>query len=132
MLCESSRSLAEHNITLNHRRVNQVSDLLRADYAAGFDRGNRRNVFSFEVTRAVDDKGIEFADAEAALLYALDHPQNLPSGGTLEIFLQGRLTTAKRWLDNALIEATDLTEPMGVALKWRYTFNGGELLKDEP
>ena len=63
LLCESSRSLAEHNFRLNGQRVFQPAQFLRAEYAQAFDRGNQRNLVAFEVARSVCFTGEKFRDA---------------------------------------------------------------------
>ena len=131
LLCESSRSLAEHNFRLNGQRLSQTVQFLRAEHGTAFDRGNQRNVVSFDVVRSVDFAGEPFADAHSALVFALDLPGLLFGVGTLKLTLEGQIGTAERWLDNAVIESS-LVQTIGVALQYTHTVNGGEITDQEP
>lgn len=124
ILCDSSRSLAEHNLRLNGRRIVDYVELVRADYAQAFDLGNRRNVFSFDVTRDVDFDGKAFRDPEAAMIFALDQDALIPVISHARLTFIGSVTTAVRWLANCSVETTDLSEVLGVAHKYNYTLNG--------
>ncbi len=132
VLCNSSLDLAEHNIQLNNRRLLDVVDLFRSDYAKVFWRGNRRNILSFEVTRAEDFTGKAFADAETAMMFALDQETELDGVGYVRFELRTATRSFLRWLDNAVIEVTDLNEVIGLAHKYTYTINAGAILKAEP
>lgn len=132
LLCNSSRNLAEHNLKLNGQRVVDYVDLVRADYARAFDMGNRRNVFSFDVTRDVDFGGRQFRDPEAAMVFAMDQDALLPVISHARITFTGRFTNTVRWLDNCTVEATELNEVVGVAHKYNYTLNGGAFSSSRP
>jgi len=132
VLCDSSLDLAEHNLRLNNRRLLDVVDLFRADYAKVFWRGNRRNIFSFEVTRAEDFNGRPFADAEEAMAFALDQEVELDGVGYVRFEMKSRMRSLVRFLDNAVIEVTDLNEVVGLAHKYTYTINAGAILKQQP
>lgn len=132
LLCDSSRSLAEHNIRLNGRQIVDVVDLVRAEFAEGFYRGNRRTLLSFNVRRDVDFDGKAFADPEAAFAFALDQPDRFAAEGLVRLTLAGSKSNFIRWLDNAFIEASDLSEVMGVANLYQYTINAGAVSKTKP
>jgi hypothetical protein len=132
VLCDSSLDLAEHNIRLNNRRLLDVVDLFRADYAKVFWRGNRRNILSFDVTRAENFSGKAFADAEEAMAFALDQEAELDGVGYVRFAMTSRMRSTVRWLDNAAIEVTDLNEVIGLAHKYTYTINAGAILKQQP
>ena len=132
LLCNSTRHLAEHNLRLNGRRIVDVVDLVRADYAKGFFRGNRRNTLSFDVQRDSDLDIKPFPDPEGAFAFALDHGDYFDSEGLVRITLEGIKTSATRWLDNAFVEAHDLSELVGVSSKYSYTINCGRILTSKP
>lgn len=132
LLCNSTRSLAEHNLRLNGRRVIDVVDLVRADFAEGFFRGNRRNTLSFDVSRDSDLDVKPFADAEAAFAFALDHGDSFDEEGLIRITLKGTKTNVVRWMNNAFVEAHDLSELIGVSTKYNYTINSGAITADRP
>lgn len=132
LLCDSSRNLAEHNIRLNGRRIIDVVDLVRADYAVGYYRGNRRNTLTFDVRRDVDLKAKEFRDAEEAFTFALDHGDQFDEEGLVRLTLKGQFSNSVRWFANAFVEAHDLAEVMGVANLYSYTINAGAISKTQP
>jgi hypothetical protein len=132
VLCDSTRSLAEHNVRLNGQRVLDYVDYVRAAFATAFDMGNRRNILSFDVSRDVDFAGNAFRDPEAAFAWALDHDAALPVVSHCRITLKGRVTNEVRWLDNATVQTTQLTQIIGVAHKYNYTINAGAISKTRP
>ena len=132
LLCNSTRNLAEHNLRLNGRRVIDIVDLVRADFAEGHYLGNRRNILSFEVRRDVDLGGGEFPDPEAAFAFALDQGDLFDEEGLLRITLVGTKTSVTRWLDNAFVEAHDLSEVLGIANRYSYTINAGRISTSRP
>jgi hypothetical protein len=127
VLSQTSRDWMECDVRLNHRRIHQAADFFRAPYGSGFDRGNWRNVLSFRTWRGVDTSGVNFVDAEAALLQLLDHPQSLPAHGTLKIDVIGALTNATRYLLDCMPQVIEVRDDVGVTLAWQYTFTGGAL-----
>ena len=107
-------------------------DLVRADNAAGFYRGNRRNTLSFEVRRDLDYASKEFRDPEAAFAFALDHGDRFDQEGLVRLTLSGESSSEIRWFNNAFVEAHDLSEVMGVANLYAYTINAGAISKTKP
>lgn len=132
VLCDSTKSLAEHNLRLNGQRVLDYVDYVRAEYAKAFDMGNRRNILSFDVTRDVNFEGKAFADAEGAFAWALDQDAALPVVSHCRITLKGRVTSEVRWMDNATLQVTQLNQIIGVAHKYNYTINAGAISKTRP
>lgn len=132
LLCNSTRSLAEHNIRLNHRRVIEVVDFVRADFGTGFYRGNRRNTLSFDVRRDVDLDSKPFRDPEEAFVFALDHGDAFDAEGLIRLTLAGPKSSAIRWMQNAFVESSDLSQVLGVANAYSYTINAGAILKAKP
>lgn len=132
MLCDSSRHLAEHNLRFNARRVLDYVDLVRAANAVGFYRGNRRNILQFSVRRDLDYGGKEFGDPEAAFAFALDHGDRFDGAGLVRLTLIGPKTAEVRWLNNAFVEAHDLSEVLGVANLYAYTINAGDITRTKP
>ena len=129
-LCESTRTLAEHNFTVNASVVNQIDSLAGADYQWGASRGNRRNHVGFEVSRAEDLSGAGFATPEAALVFALDHVNGKGGNGIVGMGNSGvlkiELNSAVRYARNCLIESVGLVNAAGgICLNLRYTFTSG-------
>jgi hypothetical protein len=132
VLCNSTRSLAEHNIRLNGQRLVDYVDLVRAEYAKAFDQGNRRTLLSFDVTRDGDFDGRPFRDAEGALAWAFDQDAALPVVGHCRVTLRGRVTDTIRWIDNATVQTTQLSQVVGLAHTYTYTINGGAISRSRP
>lgn len=132
LLCNSSRSLAEHNLRFNGRRIIDVVELVRADYAVGHYRGNRRNTLTFDVRRDVDLQGKTFRDPEEAFAWGLLHPDQFDEEGRVRLTLEGTQSSHLLWFDNAFVEASDLSEVMGVANLYSYTINAGAISKTKP
>ena len=133
MLCQTTRSLAELNVKLNHRRLNQVTNLYGALNALLLDAGNQRNTLSLTARRGVDFSAAAFADPEAAFLFALDQPGRFTVAGVLQLDLQGAVTPiTTRYLLNCGIEGLNLADWLGVAPSFDYTFNGGLITAASP
>lgn len=129
-LCESTRSLAEHDFEAQGESTNQVESIVRATRKKGFDRGNRRISISFNVWRAENFAATAFASPEAALAFALDHidgmggdgTQVMGSSGSLKIELTGQTT---RYIHNCLLNSIQKSGDNGLCLLLRYSFTGG-------
>jgi hypothetical protein len=91
-----------------------------------------RNLLSFDVRRDSDYTPAKFPDPEGALLFALGHPAVLPGTGILQIQLAGVSTTATRWLLNCSLDVLSLSDWLGVAPLFQYTFNGGQITATNP
>ena len=134
-LCESTRTLAEHGFTLNNERVLQIENLVRANYSLGIDRLNKRNVISFQVSRAEDFTGDAFESPEEAFVFAIDHVNGAGGGsgasdmggsGTLKMEFSAPSYSATRYMHNALVQAIAANDTnTGVCLGFNYTFTGG-------
>ena len=131
-LVETSRDWMQHDIRLNHKRVIQPLNPINAPYGSGIDRGLRRNILTFKVSRGVNDAGVQFADAEEALLHLIDHPQALPSHGVVQMDIQGSKTNATRYLLDAFPEVIEVRDENGVTLGWQYQFTGGAFVSKYP
>lgn len=131
VLSDSTRSLAEHNIKLNHQRALQIEEMFAAAYKFSADQKNQRNRISFDVYRSKNTAGTEFVDPEAAFVFALDHLQadaGLGASGTLKMTFQGAITAQTRYLHKALLEVCDLVDAStGVSIGLSYTFNGAQI-----
>ena len=132
VLCNTSRSLTEMNVTLNQRRLTEHVRGYGAAVDLAIDRGNLRNLLSFDVRRDADYTPTKFADPEGALLFALDHPNYLPGTGSLKISLAGVTTTATRWLLNCSLDVLEMPDWLGTAPLFKYTFNGGAFTATAP
>lgn len=130
-LCESTRSLAEHNLQWGQTRVLQLEELAFAEFQSGINRDNKRNRLSFDVSRSQDFAGTEFTTAEKAFAFAIAHVNGaggaagadvLGGSGTLKIELTGETTL---YMHNALLEQVSLTTGLGICVGLNYSFNGG-------
>ncbi len=129
----SSRSLTEMNVRLNNQPLFQRTEPIRAGFAVMRLRGNRRNQLTVSVRRDVEtDLSSTFADAEAALAFALNCTTAIPVIGTLRLELRGKATNLTFWMKNAIIPAHSMNEWLGVAPKFDFTFDGGEIVKSNP
>jgi hypothetical protein len=132
ILCNTSRSLTEMNVTLNQKRVTEHVQGYGAAFDTAIDRGNYRNTLTVEVRRDSDYTPKLFADPEGALAFALDHPNYLPGTGTLAIALAGVTTNTTRWLLNASLDTLGMPDWLGIAPLFKYTFNGGQITSVSP
>lgn len=139
VLCQTSRSLAELNVRVNHKRVISVENLAQVlgSGQAGLaqDFGNWRMTFGLTVRRGVDFTAPApkaFADPEAALAFALQQPTSFSGTGILQIDLKGTTTNTTLWLLNVAVEGIGLAEWLGVAPKFDYNFNGGLITANSP
>jgi hypothetical protein len=132
VLCNSSRSLAEHNIRFNGQRVLDYVDFVRATHAKAFDMGNRRTMLSFDVGRDCTFADRTFRDPEEAFIWGLDQDALLPAVGHCRITVAGPKTSAVRWMDNAALQGTPVDQFMGIWLKLNYTINAGAISTTRP
>ena len=135
-LCQSSRSVAEHNVRLNGRRLTEIFEAYRADTVQDIDRANSRLKLSFEVLRDCDfaptTNGTAFTTADAAFYVAAKHlgDSNLSGSrmirgtGTLTVALSGQPNLV---FNNASLESADMSEWNGVAIKIQYVFNAASV-----
>ena len=141
VLCQSDRTVAEHNVRLNGRRITEAAELYRADTVQDFDRANARIRLSFEVMRdrdfAPNTNGATFLDPEAAFVAAALHiGDSNQSGysairgtGRVVFALTGAYTTATLTFNNATLESNELSDWMGVAITIPYVFNCASVTK---
>ncbi len=134
VLCATTRSITELNVSFNHQRIITGYQLYGALTALALDMGNQRNLLSLRVRRSVDFAAAAFADPEAAFLFALDQPAEFPGTGILQIEVVGASTAStKRWMLNTAVKAiANKFEDLGIAPAFDYTFDGGLITKDSP
>jgi hypothetical protein len=136
VLCNTSRSLTELDVTFNHRRQISVEHLAAAlgsgPAALAQDFANWRHQLSLKVRRGVDFSNNAFADPEASLAFALNQPASFTTTGTLQIALKGATTNTTLYLLNCAVEAIDLEDWLGTAPAFAYTFNGGLISTTSP
>jgi hypothetical protein len=97
----------------NLRALAQVDPIIGAANVSIQDRGNRSGRFSFSVD-------VEKASIEAAMLYCLTYPANLPRFGTLR-FVEGTTTVN---LATAHIEDVSYVQ-RGVSVTFTYQIQHG-------
>jgi hypothetical protein len=104
----------------------QVVEAFRAWEISTFDRGNRKSVCTFEVSRT-------FATQEAADVFVLTLEDSLPSSGivTFTAFLPNGQKVA-RYLAGGKVESHELVEQIGVTTRHRYTITGGMIQQTLP
>ena len=136
VLCDSSRSYAEIDLAWNHQRatdIAQIATVLGASAAAyGRDFANWRNTLALTCRREKNLSGTAFADYEAALVFALEHPADFAGAGTLKLEMVGTTTNQTRYLLNVVLQDLQLVDPLGIAPAFRYTFNGGLISSSSP
>ena len=129
----STRSLVEMNVRLNHQPMFQTINPIRAQFAVKMLRGQRRNLITLSVRRDVDIGLVKtFPDAEAAMAFAFDSTVSVPVIGTLKLELKGKSTDRVFWMKNATIPGHSMTEWVGKAPLFEFTFDGGEIVKNSP
>ena len=114
---------AASGFRLRQERAVQPTQYVRATYADTLPRENRRHVIRFEVTRI-------HASVGAAEAYILDHPDSLPSSGTL--LIQDNASSNSRWIEDAALGDVELVFYAGLTTRWAYTLYGGETLSSDP
>jgi hypothetical protein len=129
IICKADRDLAGMNPMITSHRHLQHEDLLFAEFAVVYDRGNKRTMLSVEVRRAMSNTPAAFTSEADAFVWALDHPDDFPGTGTLKIDFGGANI---RWLLNCAVEVLEMPDLLGKAPLFRNTFNGGEITKDNP
>jgi hypothetical protein len=132
IICKADRDLAGMNPKLTCRRKLQAEDLIFSEFAIVYDRvgeNNKRTMLSVEVRRAMSNTPAAFTSEADAFVWALDHPDDFPGTGTLKIDFGGANI---RWLLNCAVEVLEMPDLLGKAPLFRYTFNGGEITKDNP
>ncbi len=135
-LCNTSRSITELDVKFNHKRIIQTEPGFGAAAAAFFDNANQQNTLSLKVRRSVDFTSpapVAFADPEGALAFALQQPASFPTTGALQIALAGAGgTNLKLYLLNCGLQAIALSDWLGVAPAFEYTFSGGLISTTSP
>jgi len=141
-LCNTSRTITELEVRLNHRRVISVEQLATALGSAvaalAQDQANWRNTLAMKIRRSVDFTAptpVAFADPEGALWFALQQPTSFPTTGTLKISLVGAVggSYAPLYLLNCGVEAIASNyNDLGIAPAFDYTFNGGLITTVSP
>lgn len=110
---------------INGRRLLQINELIDADEIEVTDRGNRRTVITFVVSRLHASPG----DAEA---YILEHADKPPAYGLVEF----RATRADNrvsvlWMNAAAIEQLE-SWYVGCSTYHTYSIIGGKLTRTRP
>ena len=136
VMCNSSRSLADLQVKFNHKRVVSVENLATAlgsgTAALAQDFANWRHTLSLTARRGVDFTGTTFPDPEGALAFALQQPASFPGPGILQIGLAGTSTNTTLWMLNTVVDGIDLTDWLGIAPSFTYSFNGGLITANSP
>lgn len=136
VLCNTSRSITELEVKLNHKRsisVERLATSLGSGTAAlAQDLANWRTTLSLKVRRGVDFANTAFPDPEGALAFALNQPASFATTGTLQIKLQGVTTNTTLYLLNCAVEGINLADWLGAAPAFDYTFNGGLISATSP
>lgn len=117
--------LSRSDLVVNGVRVIQVEQLFRASRVTLRNRDNRQVNLSFKSKRI---HGTPFD----ALLFALDHDEEVPVQGLIELGISDGVQTATRWLDNAAIEAVNIDRQQGASTWQSYRIVGQQLLKANP
>ena len=142
VLCQSTRSVAEHNVRINGRRAVDVVQTYRADVVQNFDRANSQVSLSFEVERDTDfassGNGASLADPEQAFVAAALHIGNssltgyssVRGLGSLVMVLNGAVSgVSTLTFNNAALQSVDLHEWLGILVGFSYTFVASSITK---
>lgn len=133
MLCDSNRSVGEHNLRLNNRALGETAEPYQADWAENLNRYNERNAFSFEVWRDRDLSGAVFADEYASFYFMALHiggasKQYAVRGtGALTVTLTGSAGTNILTFANAMKQSIDLALWNGIQMNLHYAFSCGAI-----
>ena len=104
-------------------RLTQSVDYVGAEWGSTLALGQRRNTIQFTVARL-------HSTPEIAEQYELEHPDLVPTKGTLQIETSnGRL---RRWIQNAVCSRVSCVERVGLHSRWAYTITGGAMLSVNP
>jgi len=112
------------NFRINSRIIVQEADFLRATKGDQFNRGNHRNIVTFQTHRLFDDE----ADAE---VFLLEHGDTLLGRGLVTIICKSATKEVERYLKNAVVRGS-VGEQIGVTLIFNYEITGGQFLKVKP
>ena len=99
------------------RRQVQTSALFRAAYTLVVPRFNLQNRFSFTVQRS-------FTSVEDCLTFIAGHPDSVPTEGEVLIQNVTVLGETLRYLPNAVVEAVEITQHVGLSCNTHYTVSG--------
>lgn len=109
------------NLLPDVQRAIQAAPAFRAESTRNYARKNEVTALSWEVSRT-------HADAQAASAFVLDHPGDIPDGGTLEIHQSGGI----RYMPNAVVERVSCIEHRGVATTHLYALRGDRITQQQP
>jgi len=109
------------NLRINSRILVQEADFLRAIEGAQYDRGNHRNVVTFNVHYLFSDE----ADAE---VWLLERGDTLLGRGRVTFICKSATREIERYLNNAVVRST-VGQQIGVTIILDYEITGGQFLK---
>ena len=133
-LCDSSRSIEEHNLKLNNSSLIEIAELYKADFIKQFNRYNDRVEFSFQVTRDADFLGNSYVTPENAFFQAALHvgaasttspapAQAVRGTGRLQLTLNAASGGPfEMTFLNAAKRSIVMSQWMGIAITFDYTF----------
>jgi hypothetical protein len=127
-LCDGTRSGGVGTTRLRFRvnRNIQVQEIFRADQVSTFDRGNRKTVATFEITRT-------FPTQDEADVYVLEHEETVPSSGLVSFTaFHANGQKVVRYLAGGKLESHELIEQIGVTTRHQYTITGGLIQQAQP
>ncbi len=124
-LCEGERSSQfPDRFAIDGKRLVQIREFLRADYAKPKGRGNRTHRIAFAVTR-------EHANHRAAVEWSVAHEASIPESGQIQIIAEYRgRTTYYLWYGE--VESCVLDPIIGCSTVHTYTLIGGKLSAAPP
>lgn len=123
VLCDSPDPLPVFGLTVNNERMLSVTQLYQAAFPLILDKQNRLKRISFQVTR------LHETEAEA-LAFTLDHDDEVPATGTLEITATDETGQAfSRFFTAAGVPGVQMVGRKGASTVWRYELLAGQTLK---
>lgn len=124
-LADDNEDISRSNFTVNGERQLEVRRLFRATHVSLFDRGNRATVLAFDTKRIHEDPF-------EAIVWAMDHMEEVPIIGLVELTISWDGQVAKRWLQDAGVDLVGLPRQLGASTWQRYQITGGQILKANP
>jgi hypothetical protein len=127
-LCDGTRSGGVGTTRLRFRvnRKIQAQEIFRADQIVTFDRGNRKTIATFEITRT-------FATQDEADVFVLEHEETVPSSGLVAFTaFQPNGQKVVRYLAGGKVDSHELVEQIGVTTRHQYTIVGGTIQQAAP
>jgi len=122
---DDSGDLARSGLSCNEQRSIDVQGLLRAEFVKIFDRLNKVKRVTFN-TQKVHESAIE------AHRFTLDHCDEVPSMGLIELEISDGEQTFTRWFEDAAVSSVGIPRVHGASTWQTYEIICSQTLIDNP